>query len=173
MALNEVQKTFIGQWGELGSRWGISRSVASIHALLYLNPDPMTAEEICESLSMARSNASQALKELEAWELIYRESRVGDRKSYYRIQADVWEMARCIMKERKKREAEGALRTVNECLEQAKNMDDRFLTERLGNMREILQLGCDFADRALACPKPLFVKVLKMGGKLFDWLGKL
>lgn len=173
MKMNDVQKNFVAQWGEMGSRWGINRSVAAVHGILYLNPDPMTADDICETLSMARSNVSQALKELEAWELVYRESRAGERKSYYRCQSDVWEMARCIMKERKKREAEGALRTVNECLEMAREQQDQFLIERLASMQEILQMGCDFADRALKWPKSLFVKTLKMSGKLFDLLSRL
>lgn len=112
--MDDVQRAFVEQWGEMGARWGVSRSVAAVHAFLYLSEEALSADDLCEALSMARSNVSTALKELEGWELVFRESRMGDRKSYYRVQADVWEMARAIMKERKKREAEGALRTVGE-----------------------------------------------------------
>lgn len=172
MVLDDVQKTFVEQWGEMGARWGISRSVAAVHALLYLSEDALTADDLCAALSMARSNVSTALKELESWELVFRESRVGDRKSYYRVQADVWEMARAIMKERKRREAEGALRTVGECLKKAREAQHSFQERRLKEMEEILQLGCDFADRAAACPPSLIRKALKMGGRIFDWIAK-
>lgn len=172
MILDEVQKAFVEQWGEMGARWGISRSVAAIHAFLYLSEEAVTADDLCEALSMARSNVSTALKELESWELVFRESRVGDRRSYYRVQADVWEMARAIMKERKRREADGALRTVGECLVKAREARNSFQEKRLEEMQEILQLGCSFADRAAACPSSLIRKALKMGGKIFDWIGK-
>ena len=89
MVLDDVQRAFVEQWGEMGARWGVSRSVAAVHAFLYLSEEALSADDLCEALSMARSNVSTALKELEGWELVFRESRMGDRKSYYRVQADV------------------------------------------------------------------------------------
>jgi DNA-binding transcriptional regulator GbsR (MarR family) len=172
MVLDDVQRAFVEQWGEMGARWGVSRSVAAVHAFLYLSEEALSADDLCEALSMARSNVSTALKELEGWELVFRESRMGDRKSYYRVQADVWEMARAIMKERKKREAEGALRTVGECLEKARKARNEFQEGRLEAMQEILQLGCSFADKAASCPPSLIKKALKMGGKVLDWVAR-
>lgn len=172
MTLTKIQKKFISQWGEMGSRWGISKSIANVHALLYLSPDPLCAEDICELLSMARSNVSQALKELENWELVYKESRMAERKSFYRCQSDVWEMARCILKERKRREADGALRAVKECCKMAKSDGDSFALKRLSDMEEILQQSCDFADIGLKCKTSVLKKALGMGAKLFQLIGK-
>lgn len=172
MVLDDVQKTFVEQWGEMGSRWGVSRSASAIHAFLYLSEESLTADDLCEALSMARSNVSTALKELEGWELVFRESRVGDRKSYYRIQADVWEMARAIMKERKKREAEGALRAVGECLDKAREARNPFQEQRLESMQEILLLSCAFADRVASWPPSLMKKALKMGDKVLGWIAR-
>lgn len=170
MTLDDVQKTFVEQWGEMGARWGVSRSVAAIHALLYLSEEALTADELCEALSMARSNVSTALKELEGWELVFRESRVGDRKSYYRVQADVWEMARAIMKERKRREADGALRAVGECLDKARQAQNPFQAQRLEAMQEMLQLSCAFADKVGGWPSSLIRKALNMGDKILGWI---
>lgn len=107
---------------------------------------------MCEALSMARSNVSTALKELEGWELVFRESRMGDRKSYYRVQADVWEMARAIMKERKKREAEGALRTVGECLEKARKARNEFQGRQAGGHAGDIAVGLFFCGQGRFMP---------------------
>ncbi|WP_300829992.1 MarR family transcriptional regulator, partial [uncultured Akkermansia sp.] len=170
MVLDDVQKAFVEQWGEMGARWGVSRSVAAVHAFLYLSEEALTADDLCEALSMARSNVSTALKELEGWELVFRESKVGDRKSYYRVQADVWEMARAIMKERKRREADGALRAVGECLDKARRARNPFQVKRLESMQEILQLSCAFADKAVVWPSSLIKKALRMGDKILGWI---
>lgn len=172
MTLSDSQKSFISHWGEMGSRWGISRSVAQVHALLYLSKETLPAEEIGDLLCMARSNVSQALKELENWELIYRENKMAERKSFYRCESDVWEMARRIVKERKKREADGALRAVKECKKMAKKEDDAFLVSRLTDMENILQESCDFAEIALKCPTSIIKKTLSMGAKIFQFTGK-
>lgn len=171
MELTDIQKSFISQWGEMGSRWGISKSIANVHALLYLSPDPLSAEDISDALSMARSNVSQALKELENWELIFKESRMAERKSFYRCQSDVWEMARCIVRERKKREADGALRAVKECRKMAKSEGDSFALKRLSDMEEILQQCSDFAEIGLKCKTSVIKKALSLGARLFQMVG--
>ncbi len=101
---------------------------------------------------------------------MFRESKVGDRKSYYRVQADVWEMARAIMKERKRREADGALRAVGECLDKARRARNPFQVKRLESMQEILQLSCAFADKAVVWPSSLIKKALRMGDKILGWI---
>lgn len=172
MEMTDIQRSFVEQWGEMGTRWGINRSVAAVHALLYLTPEPLTAEDISDTLTMARSNVSQALKELEGWQLVFRESRVGDRKSYYRCESDVWEMARCIIRERKKREADGALRAVSDCLDLAKERGDGFTVERLSAMKGILEQNCHFADIALKVPTSTLKRLVGMGARLFQFIGK-
>src|SRR5208283_1640465 len=102
--LTGVQKAYILHWGEMGTRWGVNRTVAQIHALLYLSPTPLTAEEIAETLSVARSNVSTSVRELETWGLVRPVHVLGDRREHYESMKDVWEMFRVIIEQRKKRE---------------------------------------------------------------------
>lgn len=95
---------FILHWGEMGTRWGVNRTVAQVHALLYLSPESLTAEEISEALSVARSNVSTSLKELQNWNLIQVDSRIGDRRDYFRTSADVWTLFLTILDQRVERE---------------------------------------------------------------------
>ncbi len=167
MELSQTQIRFIEKWGDMGTRWGINRSAAAVHALLYLSEDELTAEDVSMALSMARSNVSQALKELEGWGLILKESRIGDRKAYYSCVADVWEMARLIVDERKKREADGVLKSVSECLVMARESKDAFVTRRLEAMEEILREGCGLADLALRCKPSVWRMAMKTVATIF------
>src|SRR6185436_17343885 len=103
-ALPPVQEKFILHWGEMGLRWGINRTVAQIHALLYLSPKPLTAEEICDTLGVARSNDSNSLRELQNWGIIKVVHVMGDRRDHFESMKDVWEMFRLVLEQRKKRE---------------------------------------------------------------------
>src|SRR5919206_582892 len=104
MKLSPIMQKFILHWGEMGSRWGINRTVAQIHALLYLSPKPLNAEEIAETLGVARSNVSTSLKELQAWGIVKLVHVVGDKRDHFESMKDVWEMFRIVLDERKKRE---------------------------------------------------------------------
>ncbi len=104
MTLSEPEQSFILHWGEMGSRWGVNRSVAQIHALLYLAGKPITAEEIAETLSIARSNVSNSLRELQGWRLIETTSVLGDRRDHFIAIADGMEMAKRIVEGRRQRE---------------------------------------------------------------------
>lgn len=104
MTLTKSMQEFILHWGEMGTRWGVNRTVAQVHALLYLSPQPLTAEEISDSLSVARSNVSTSLKELQNWNLIRVDSRIGDRRDYFRTSADVWTLFLTILDQRVERE---------------------------------------------------------------------
>ncbi len=104
MALAPVTERFVLHWGEMGQRWGINRTVAQIHALLFLSPKPLNAEEIAETLSVARSNVSTSLKELQGWGIVRVVHVMGDRRDHFETMKDVWEMFRTILDERKKRE---------------------------------------------------------------------
>ena len=97
-------KEFILHWGEMGTRWGVNRTVAQVHALLYLSPEPLTAEEISDALSVARSNVSTSLKELQNWNLVQVDSRMGDRRDYFRTSADVWTLFLTVVDQRVERE---------------------------------------------------------------------
>jgi DNA-binding transcriptional regulator GbsR (MarR family) len=104
MTLTASTKEFILHWGEMGTRWGVNRTVAQVHALLYLSPEPLTAEEIADALSVARSNVSTSLKELQNWNLIQTDSRMGDRRDYFRTSADVWTLFLTVVEQRVERE---------------------------------------------------------------------
>src|SRR5580698_9606716 len=103
MVLSDASRQFILHWGEMGARWGVNRTVAQVHALLYLSPEPLTAEEIAETLSVARSNVSTSLKELQNWELVQIESRIGDRRDYFQASADVWTLFLTVVEQRVER----------------------------------------------------------------------
>ena len=102
--LTGVQKQYILHWGEMGTRWGINRTVAQIHALLYLSPKALPAEEIAETLSVARSNVSTSIRELETWGIVRAVHVLGDRREHYESMKDVWEMFRLVIEQRKRRE---------------------------------------------------------------------
>ena len=104
MQLTGAMKEFILHWGEMGTRWGVNRTVAQIHALLYLSPQPLTAEEIAEALSVARSNVSTSLKELESWKLVAVDTRIGDRRDYFYTSSDIWNLFLTIVDQRVERE---------------------------------------------------------------------
>ena len=104
MNLTTSTKEFILHWGEMGTRWGVNRTVAQVHALLYLSPESLTAEEISDALSVARSNVSNSLKELQNWNLVQVDSRMGDRRDYFRTSADVWTLFLTVVDQRVERE---------------------------------------------------------------------
>jgi len=104
MTLTTSMKEFILHWGEMGTRWGVNRTVAQVHALLYLSPESLTAEDIADALSVARSNVSTSLKELQNWNLVQIDSRMGDRRDYFRTTADVWTLFLTVVDQRVERE---------------------------------------------------------------------
>src|SRR3989442_12690706 len=104
ITLTPVMSKFILHWGEMGTRWGVNRTVAQVHALLYLSPEPLNAEEISKALSVARSNVSTSLRELESWGIIKAVHRLGDRRGHYEAIKDDWGMARGISDERQRGE---------------------------------------------------------------------
>ncbi len=169
MELEPYQKSFIENWGNMGQRWGIGRADALVHGLLYIAPRELDAEEIGATLGMARSNLSGALRRLEDWGLIYKENRMGERRAYYRAETDVWTMAQRIIAERKKREADGALRSVDECLAAARATGDHCTVERMEAMRGLIGSACHCADLALATSPGLLRRVVLAAGTFFRW----
>ena len=107
--LSQVQEKFILHWGEMGTKWGINRTVAQIHALLYIWPEPLNAEQITKPLSVARSNVSTSIKELQSWGLVKIIHVMGDRRDHFETLEDVWEMFRIVLDERKRREVDPTL----------------------------------------------------------------
>src|SRR5881409_888758 len=119
MRLTPVMQRYIIHWGEMGTRWGLNRTVAQIHALLYLSPQPLHAEEIAETLGVARSNVSTSLRELQGWGIVKLVHVLGDRRDHFETLKDVWEMFRIVLDERKKREIDPTLSMIRACIAEA------------------------------------------------------
>ncbi len=117
--LPEPVESFVLRWGDLGNQWGVNRSVSQIHAYLYLAERPLTADDICADLNMARSNVSNSLKELMTWNLIRRVPVRNDRRDHFEAETDVWEIAARIAAGRKAREIDPALATLRKCVADA------------------------------------------------------
>src|SRR2546428_6516306 len=113
-SLSPVTRKFVLHWGEMGTRWGVNRTVAQIHALLYLSPKPLNAEEIAETLGVARSNVSTSLRELQNWGIVRIAHVMGDRRDHFESMKDGWEMFRVILDERKKRETDPTLHLLRQ-----------------------------------------------------------
>ncbi len=120
MILTDSTKQFILHWGEMGTRWGVNRTVAQVHALLYLSPEPLTAEDIAETLSVARSNVSTSLKELQNWNLVQIDSRIGDRRDFFHTSSDVWALFLTVVEQRVEREILPTLNTLRRCAIEAR-----------------------------------------------------
>ena len=139
--MSPAVRKFIVHWGEMGSSWGVNRTVAQIHALLYIAPRPLTAEEIAATLSVARSNVSTSLRELQGWGIVKVAHVLGDRRDYFESMRDVWEMFRIILEERKRREVDPTLNVLRECvstLEKARPADAE-AKHRMGDLLEFME----------------------------------
>jgi len=115
MKLNEAKEQFTQLWGALGTSWGINRTMAQVHALLLISPDSLCTEDVMDKLSVSRGNVNMNLRELMNWNLVYKEIKAGDRKEYFRAEKDIWEVAKRIAKERKRREIQPLIASLN-CL---------------------------------------------------------
>lgn len=165
---------FIQHWGEMGPKWGVNRSVAQIHALLYLAADPLTAEEIAETLGIARSNVSMSLKELHGWGIIRVERMRGDRCDRFTSVQDVWELFRIVLDERKKREVDPTIAVLRECLELAKKgrgRENATAAKRMQAMLGLFEVAAAWYQHVRVLPHSALKAFLKAGAKLRKWLG--
>jgi DNA-binding transcriptional regulator GbsR (MarR family) len=166
--LTPAAKRFILHWGEMGSRWGVNRTVGQIHALLYLTTEPLNAEEIAATLSVARSNVSTSLRELQAWGIVKVVHVLGDRCDYFESIQDVWELFRTIMAARFQREIEPTLGVLETLVDQAdgKGSEDAQIRERLENLYEFFKT-LDIWRRQMLDMSPREIKrAAKIGSKV-------
>jgi len=140
MKLTPVMERFIVHWGEMGSRWGVNRTVSQIHALLYLSDEPLTAETIADVLQVARSNVSTSLRELQSWGLVKIIHLIGDRRDHFESQHDVREIFRIIVAERKKREIDPTLTTLRACTTEAGTETPKAVRDRMKETLEFMEL---------------------------------
>jgi DNA-binding transcriptional regulator GbsR (MarR family) len=172
-ALPLVAQKFILHWGEMGIRWGINRTVAQVHALLFLSENPLPAEEIANILGVARSNISTSLRELQNWGIIRVVHVIGDRRDHFVSLKDVFAMFRIIARERKKREIEPTLRVLRDCIEESgkPKAADAYTRERLGDLMNFFEVATNAYDQLEKLPTPAVLKLAKLGDKAFKLLG--
>jgi DNA-binding transcriptional regulator GbsR (MarR family) len=172
MELSPVTRKFVLHWGEMGTRWGVSRTVAQIHALLYLSERPLHAEEISETLAVARSNVSTSLKELQAWGLIRVSHVIGDRRDHYEALQDITNLFRVIVEERKRRELDPTLALLRECAAEADAKAGAHVRAKIESTLEFVELLNKWYEDMKSLPLPLLLSLLRMGGRVQRFLKK-
>jgi DNA-binding transcriptional regulator GbsR (MarR family) len=172
--LTPVQQKFILHWGEMGTRWGINRTVAQMHALLFLSPRPLHAEEICEMLDVARSNVSTSLRELQNWGLVKVTHLLGDRRDHFEnATQDVWEMFRIVLDERKKREIDPTVELLRACVAEAERggKPEEVTRQRLASMRDFFEIMSRWYDQIDQLSTSSLMKFVRTGEKLKKLFG--
>ncbi|CAG2159603.1 GbsR/MarR family transcriptional regulator [Cupriavidus numazuensis] len=167
MELTPVSERFILHWGEMGTRWGVNRTVAQIHALLYLLGRPVTADEIAETLGVARSNVSNSLKELQAWKLARVVHIMGDRRDHFETSTDIWELFRLVVEGRRQRELDPTLVMLRDSLASPElSEEDPEAQQRIRNTLAFLETLTTWSDEMLRMKPDTLMKTLGLGAKL-------
>ncbi len=163
---------FILHWGDMGGQWGVNRSVAQIHALLLVSDRPLNAEEIADTLGIARSNVSNSIKELLTWKLVKRAPMAGDRRDHYEAESDMWEMVSRIVAMRKARELDPAAQALDACLTDAKEDPNagEAAVQRLSDLQELIGLLNGWYEQMNKVPKSRLAPLLKLGARAVDLL---
>lgn len=165
--LTPIQQQFVLHWGEMGTRWGINRTVAQIHALLILAPQPLPADEIATTLNVARSNVSTSVRELESWGLVRPVHVLGDRREHYEALKDVFEMFRIIVEQRKRRELDPTIQLLHRCLaELDRDGHDAYTRDRLQDITEFFETATAAYDEINQMSPQALRGVLKMRGRI-------
>lgn len=164
MPLSPIVQDFVAHFGEMGSRWGINRSVGQIYALLYATREPLCADDMVEALKMSRSNVAMGLKELQGWGLVLLRHKPGDRRDYFTTPDDVWAILRTLAEERKKREIDPTLTMLREVLmREPENDEERYAQERLGEMHALIEKLSDWYDDVKVMETDRLLMLLGMG----------
>ena len=169
--LSPTLQKFILHWGEMGTRWGVNRTVAQIHALLFVSPEPLHAEQIAETLAVARSNVSTGLRELQAWGIVRVVHVLGDRRDYFEAVQDVWEMFQSIAEGRKRREVDPTLAVLRECVAEARPGLDAHARERLLELLAFFEMTTRWFDQVRRMPRTTLTRFVRMGDKVAKLLG--
>ena len=164
--LSPAEQKFILHWGEMGTKWGINRTVAQIHALLYISPKPLNAEEISGTLEVARSNVSNSLKELQGWRIVKLVHVMGDKRDYFEALPDVWETFRIVLDERKKREIDPTLEILRECMARADAETNKYAAQRLCDLAGFFETTTTWYGQISRWPTSALTKFMKLGNKI-------
>jgi len=159
-------KRFVLEWGNLGERWGVNRSVSQIHALLYASKEPLAAESIADALGIARSNVSNSLRELQTWNIIRSVPVLGDRRTFYTAETDLWNLVSRIAAGRKARELDPAAEVLRDCVEMMRDDTtvDPIVQLRLREMLDFVDRLSRWYDQMLALPRSKITMLMKLGG---------
>lgn len=166
--LTPVMKKIILHWGEMGSSWGINRTVAQIYALLYLSPDPLTADDVSSSLAIARSTVSTGLHELQSWGVVKVLHVLGDRRDHFTTMKDIWEIFRIILDERKRREIDPTLEVLQESVSelQIQGEDQEYVEERVNDMLDFFETVSVVYEQYEKIPTDRLKDLFRMSNKL-------
>lgn len=167
MKLNPTTEKFILHWGEMGAKWGVNRTVSQIHALLYILGKPMNADEICETLDVARSNVSTSLKELQNLQLVQITHILGDRRDYFTTYDDVWTMFRIIVEHRQRREIEPTLQFLHQLMQTPEfEQENEAVRKRISQTHEFIGTLTSWTNEMLKLSTTTMAKVLKLGASI-------
>jgi len=172
MDLSPTLSRFVLHWGEMGTRWGVNRTVAQIHALLFISGRPMHAEEIADTLDVARSNVSNSIRELQGWELVKLVHLPGDRRDHFATSTHVWELLRTIVRERQKREIGPTISVLRELLgDPAMSKEPAEAKLRMRETLELLETLTAWSDEMLKLDTETLTKVMKLGARIKKLIG--
>jgi DNA-binding transcriptional regulator GbsR (MarR family) len=175
-SLSPLVRSFVAHFGEMGSRWGINRTVGQIYALVFVSPQPLNADDIATRLEFSRSNVSMGLKELQAWRLVTLRHLPGDRREYFEAPTDAWEVFRTLAEERRRREIEPTLSMLrNALLEEPVDEADRIAQERMRGMHGLIELMMTWFDDVQRLDRRTLEQLMAMGAKvqrLLEFTGK-
>ncbi len=173
MNLTPAMQNFILHWGDMGTKWGVNRSVAQIHALLHIAPDPMTAEDIAETLTLARSNVSTALKELQAWKLVKSQRQLGDRRDHFTSVHEMFDLVNIVVEGRREREFAPTLAALREVQIEAQNDGTpKTVTTRINETLDTMQMFDDWYADMAQLPRGVQMNLVKLGSRIARFLPK-
>lgn len=165
--LSPLMQQFISHFGEMGSRWGINRTVGQIYALLYVSGRPLNADEIAEYLHFSRSNVSMGLKELQSWRLVKLQHQPGDRREYFEPPKDIWDIFKVLLEERRRREIEPTLSMLRDALlEKPTTDEDKHAQKKMREMYNLIELSSSWFDDVHKLEPATLVSLMKMGSKV-------
>ncbi len=167
MKIKPIAERFILHWGEMGSRWGVNRTVAQIHALLYLVGRPLDAEEIAATLGVARSNVSNSLKELQSWRLVRVVHLMGDRRDHFETSTDVWELFKLIVEGRRQREVDPTIAVLHDCLNSKEiSREDEGTEQRIRETLQFIEILTTWSEEMLRLQPETLMKTLGVGARI-------
>jgi len=174
MKMSPAVQKYVLHWGEMGTRWGTNRTVAQIQALLYLSPDPLHADEIVDLLSVARSNVSTSVRELQSYGLVKMTHVLGDRRDYFESPHDVWDLFRVIIEQRKQRELNPTLSMLRQCAAEidGEKLTDETTKERVRNMLKFVETTSEWYEKIRDIPTPTLQKLMKLGAGIAKFIKK-